>query len=303
MSGETQPLPPCRLSFILARAAPVGVIFRRGPSQWVRIIRWHTRRDEFERGHWFRGRIYEDSCDLSPDGSRLIYHATKMWRQDAEVGPSWTAISRPPYLTALALWRGHGACAGGGLFESDGGIIVTNPRWLVKSIPNVLPADVRVTGVDGMTDTSFFDFRHRRDGWSVTAGSERELWRPALPESAGREPRYVLEKPHPSLPIRLVLTQGGSENAIPYSLLAHGTGKHLPLDVACADWDFDGRLVYAQEGKIFAGSPDTEGQFEPVELADFNDDRPESIPTPDWATRWSGPDADGLMDDRSPPGG
>ncbi len=38
---------PCRLSIILARAAPVGVIFRRGPTDWVQLIKWNTDRDSF----------------------------------------------------------------------------------------------------------------------------------------------------------------------------------------------------------------------------------------------------------------
>jgi hypothetical protein len=31
---------PCRLSVLLAREAPVGVIFRRGPSKQVELIKW-----------------------------------------------------------------------------------------------------------------------------------------------------------------------------------------------------------------------------------------------------------------------
>ena len=46
---------PCRLPVILARAAPIAVIFRRGPSKLVELIKWHTDTDTFERGQWFKG--------------------------------------------------------------------------------------------------------------------------------------------------------------------------------------------------------------------------------------------------------
>lgn len=55
---KSKPPPPCRLQVLLARRAPIGVIFRRGPSKWVQIIKWDTQRDVFEEGKWFHGHIY-----------------------------------------------------------------------------------------------------------------------------------------------------------------------------------------------------------------------------------------------------
>jgi hypothetical protein len=42
--------PSCRLYALLAREAPTGVIFRRGPSSQVRLIRWNLEDDSFEPG-------------------------------------------------------------------------------------------------------------------------------------------------------------------------------------------------------------------------------------------------------------
>lgn len=38
---------PCRLFVILARSTPAGVILRRGPTEWVQLIRWDTSDDSF----------------------------------------------------------------------------------------------------------------------------------------------------------------------------------------------------------------------------------------------------------------
>src|SRR5689334_17597784 len=115
----TTPRPPCRLFMILARRAPRAVIFRRGPSDWFQLILWHTDADEIEYGQWFHGRIYVRRSDLSPDGSLLIYFARKITGRtlaDRAYTYAWTAISRPPYYTALALWPKGDCWHGGGLF-------------------------------------------------------------------------------------------------------------------------------------------------------------------------------------------
>ena len=74
-----------------------------------------------QHGQWFHGRIYERRCDLSPDGSLLICFASKFsgrTLRDDEYTYAWTAISRPPWLTALALWPKGDCWHGGGLFKT-----------------------------------------------------------------------------------------------------------------------------------------------------------------------------------------
>src|SRR5438034_6764703 len=110
-----------RLFVIMARESKTAIIFRRGPSRWVQLIRWYTETDTFEPGQWFRGRIYAERCDLSPNGEHLIYFAAKPqnWRTREQL-VSWTAVSRPPYLTAVAFWpNGNTTHGGGGLFDSN----------------------------------------------------------------------------------------------------------------------------------------------------------------------------------------
>ena len=87
---------------LLARKAPVAVVFRRGPSKHVLLVRWNLSDDSFEAGQWLKGRVYERRCDVSEDGERLIYFAANYRARDAQ--RTWTAVSRPPDFTALALW-------------------------------------------------------------------------------------------------------------------------------------------------------------------------------------------------------
>ena len=88
--------PPCRLFVIPAREADVALILRRGPASWYHLILWHTDTDTFDHGAWFRGRIYEERCDLSPDGQLFVYFALQGRKWGSEYKGSWTAVSRPP---------------------------------------------------------------------------------------------------------------------------------------------------------------------------------------------------------------
>lgn len=68
---------PARIHAIIARERRRAVVFRRGPSKKVAVIGWNLNTDEFTTGQWFKGRIYEYRCDLSPDGRYLLYFAAK----------------------------------------------------------------------------------------------------------------------------------------------------------------------------------------------------------------------------------
>lgn len=125
----------CRIFVIFARDAYVAVILRRGPSKWVQVIKWDTRHDTFDDGAWFHGRIYEERCDLSPDGELFVYFAAKHSRHSADdgFGYSWTAVSRPPWLYALALWPNEcGTWLGGGRF-------LTNRELSIRTYSNEIP--------------------------------------------------------------------------------------------------------------------------------------------------------------------
>ncbi len=161
-----------RLFAILARRAPVGVVFRRGPSKQVLLIRWDTAYDRFEYGQWFKGRIYERRCDLSPSGEKLIYFAAKF------KGPlySWTAISKPPYLTALALWPKGDIWNGGGLFASERVVMLNHGPVSEPPVQGHIPKgiDVKPLSLPRGEDDQIYPRRLVRDGWRLRhQGTER----------------------------------------------------------------------------------------------------------------------------------
>ena len=121
MSAKT---PPPRLFVIAASAADEAVIFRKGPADWCHIIRWNTADDSFHRGAWIKARVYAERCDLSPNGKLLLYFALQGNRHGTSYAGSYTAISRSPWLKALALWPQGDTWGGGGRFTSNSHVVL-----------------------------------------------------------------------------------------------------------------------------------------------------------------------------------
>lgn len=113
----TRPAP--RLYVLVAKRKPIAVILLRGPTKWYHVIRWDMVNDTFEHGAWFKGRIYEERCDISPDGELLLYFALQGSRWSTSYKGTWTAISRIPWLHALTLWPEGSTWSGGGYFTDD----------------------------------------------------------------------------------------------------------------------------------------------------------------------------------------
>ncbi len=105
-----------KLFVIPAAESHVAAILRRGPSAWYHLIRWDTQHDQFMHGAWVKGRIYEDHCDVSSDGALFIYAIHQGSRGRTEFTHAWTALSRFPWLSALAVWPKGTTYGGGGRF-------------------------------------------------------------------------------------------------------------------------------------------------------------------------------------------
>lgn len=107
--------PVVRLHLFFARDTDRAVILRQGPTRQFRMILWHRDTDTFEDGQWVRRQVYVERCSISPDGAHFIYFMLDGRWQSPGKG-SYTAISKPPYWTALALFPLGDTWSGGGAF-------------------------------------------------------------------------------------------------------------------------------------------------------------------------------------------
>ncbi|MCA9617282.1 MAG: hypothetical protein R3B99_25200 [Polyangiales bacterium] len=285
--------PSTRLHAFVATEARVGVILRRGPTRHVRLIRWDLSNDTFEPGQWLLGRIYEDRCGLSPDGRLFVYFAGK---HGTKLG-TFTALCRPPFFTALALWPDGSTWGGGGFFETRRSVVLRYgalPHELNGGVG--IPADFEVTNAQ--------EFRARRGAgdlrethlWSQESAGGKGRFLPHGEVGAGEmrlrfEPPWVDRRacPHDAgLALRRrtigMFEVNGPSSVREWELVRDRPGgeKVEPLGrLDWTDWDTDGSLLFAQDGVLFRRRDETTR-----ELADFRADRFSRIPPTAEAKRW-----------------
>jgi hypothetical protein len=287
--GKKKPV-SARLSVIFARQSPTAIIFRRGPSKWVQLIKWNTDTDEFVPGQWFHGKIYDRRSDLSPDGTLLIYFAQKITGRtlaDAEYTYAWTAISKPPFLTALALWPKGDCWHGGGSFLNNQAVLLNHAKNVSEPHPEHKPTGLKVRLREKVTgeDDPIYSERLDRDGWK-----QKQEW---LVRYEGRrgfvtsQPE-VRQKDAPSDAVSIEMVR--SINDLDYSeefTVMEGGARATPIvGASWVDWDHRGRLIVAKDGKISVATVSSDGRLVEQELEDFNLSKPNPVKSPEWATRW-----------------
>lgn len=270
---------PARLHVLLASAATVGLVLRRGPAKQVATLLWDRKTDQFTLGQWLKGRIYERRCDLSPDGTYFIYFAMNgRWRGEAK--GSWTAVSRAPYLKALVLypkgdcWNGGGLWTGRRQYWLNGGCYYA-PLHQTSEIER--DEAFQPTDYFGGECPSVYYPRLMRDGWTLANREKQPSGQSAT----------IFEKP---------IGKGWQLRKIAHAQIGPPPGKgcywdeheliNLKTDewLAYPDWEWaevDGNsLVWATGGKLFRGRLGKTALFDEREIYDFNDMQFEPIEAP-----------------------
>ncbi|MBA3531790.1 MAG: hypothetical protein H0T73_07725 [Ardenticatenales bacterium] len=267
MTTPPAPFPP-RLHVLLASNAPLGLVLRRGPSKQVATIHWDRHNDAFEVGQWLKGRIYERRSDLSPDGKYFLYFAMNgQWESEAR--GSWTAISRAPYLKALALFPKGNGWHGGGLWTgkrtywlNDGyghGVLRSTTevqRDLAYSPPQLYGGEC--PGV--------YYPRLLRDGWTLRERIQVAKWKDVFIFEKWVAHGWALRK---LAHAEVDAPPGKGVYWDEHELLHRASGE----TIACPDWEWaelDGkRLVWAAGGKLWAARLKGDGLMGQRELFDF----------------------------------
>lgn len=284
-----------RIRGLVAREAPRVLLLRRGPTKQVATILWHTDTNEFFLGQWFKGRIHDHVSDLSPSGKPLVYRA------ESHRGPfkQWTAISRPPFLTALTLWAGGGAWGGGGLFDSETRIRLNHGG--VKTKPEkgfAIPAGVHVSSYDewmnpkrqwpvnlALAQRNGWKLRQERV-WKVAARSRRRGLDITTPEIRWKaRGNWILEM------AEVRYGDPGEPGIVRhYRVLDEQGDAKLDLgECDWADWSYDGRLLTARDGRLYdAPVSKARGPGNAKQRLDLRDMEFEAIASPEEARRWTG---------------
>jgi hypothetical protein len=270
------------------------VILRRGPTQRVQLLLWHTDTDRFEEGQWFYGRIYEWGCDLSPDGTLFLYLARKAKTQERQMSGTthkWTALSRPPYFTALALWPCGDNWDGGGMFLSQQSL------WLCYHRHNLKSLKYKHISIEASFRPKRYQERAIRDGWEIVQQGQYAFervpdnvpWSGLRARGATHQP-MIWRKYHPDRRYYLV-EEMYREPDFSYEKLVYlvdaSTGEQQQIEeTTWIDWDQQGRLVFARAGKLFASLDISHSPLQVQEIADFNGNTPAVLIAPYRTKKW-----------------
>jgi len=282
-------VPAPRLYFLVASAAPVAAVFRRGPSGWWNVGRWDLVSGEVETGAWFHGTMYPSRGDLSPDGTLLLSYLLKRRRAgflDASPPPwpdTYVTVSMLPWLHALAAWREGTTWGRGYCFAARRGR--KTPFVLGEPAAGDATPLRRRYGVQAHTVIQYA--AERRRGWEERAESP--------PRRAGgpwdEQRSAVLWKPQPRRGGgRLILRDGGKSarrgiegRVRAYGLEARRGPSELP-GVVCADWSPSGDLLVATDrGTLEVRDPKS---LEARRVVDLSGQAPAPQAAPDWARHW-----------------
>lgn len=261
-------------------------MLRRGPSAWSHLGRWDLARRVYEPGAWIRGNLYPQRCDLSPDGRWFCYFTLKgsaRWK----AGQTYVAISRLPWLTALAAWGTCGTWTRGLHFvddrrvwpvgEPDEGDV--GPCRRKFGIAFTKPAAFAVERRRGWTETPDSPARAAGDMWDEVRGDALRMQK-ARPRSNGGT---WLTVQGPFAAFRESLP--GWPKPIRYDIVDEGVARRLE-DVQWADWSPDGRLLVATtDGKLQIRDCADGGSAAAFE-ADLGSYTPSPSPSPAHAHRW-----------------
>ena len=262
---------PARINLLPAKNSPRVVIVRRKPSKTVHIMLWDTATDEIEHGSWFTGNFDLWGCDLSFDGSYLVYGAQSKGARHH--GEAWSGVCRPPWLkTMVDVYSQSGYSAG---YWSDPGVLrAHDPRWfkprakkdlfsifetlfpsafgIRHETVNPLPFEVRgfrdVTSVPPLP--AKFVLRLERDGWRRNGSMPSELrkWRVKQPVKGDPGWSWRFSPKHPELIMRF---EGNVDNrGYVFDFSMPENPALIDPEVQWATWTCEGDLILARGGAI-----------------------------------------------------
>jgi len=271
---------PPRVFCIPATAAPVVAVLRRGPTEWWHVGLWDLATPSFEPGAWIHAQLYPQKCDLSPDGRWLVYSALDPDARWA-AGTTYEAVSRLPWLHALAAWEA-GTTYTRGLRFVDRGAGTLGP----PDVGDDTPLRARL----GLAPNPPEQFSvERRRGWTETSDSEPR--RPGDTWDERRRARLAKPRPGGGAELRVEGSYAAFRNApalrkpAAYSLRTER--DVLALDgVQWADWDATGRLLLVtRDGRlqIHANPGVRDTSLFDHDLTAY---RPVPAPPPPWAKAW-----------------
>jgi hypothetical protein len=212
---------------------------------------------------------------------------------------SWTAISKPPYLSALALWPKGDGWGGGGLFEGHSVLLNHREGEMELAEGFQLPSNLPVRSFGERPgwgeDQPILGERLSRDGWRLVQEPKYKENGLGAPTWIEMEPPEVWERVNPTIKtisLKMIISglheTDGAWYVVEHQLFDQQTNETFSLGkTSWADWSMSGDLLFAKQGSLFRlNSNRIPDLGEVKQLADFSENRFEAKRAPKEAIGW-----------------
>jgi len=280
----------CRLYVLTAPEAATALVLRRGPTRWWHLLEWDLAHLTLTPGAWFHGTLYPRRCDISPDGRLFGYFAMKgsfsqpSSSNPSSSNPSWPgeyfAVSRSPWLQALAGWQTCGTWTWGCRFSATGHLEI---RACMHREPfhGGYPGGFSAESMS--TDWKKRDvWNELKRGWEIAADNVPATGlalRRAQPGGGGVSLGLI----HLGVDFK----RPGMEGVQLEYFLQDNPRDVTPLPQAVwADWDREGRLLMATRSGALEVHRCHGAKLHREWSEDLRDRTPDPRPAPAWASGW-----------------
>ena len=252
-----------RLHVIPCTGCKKALVLRRGPSRKVASLMWDRATGEVQLGQWLKGRIYEHRSDVSPDGRHTIVFAGtgQTW---------WTAISRAPYLRAIAYFPTDHTWHGGGAFDAEGRVFFNGFHG-----PDHLPDKLQAAGQTA--------FPHGTDGFHMGGLYAARMALRGWKNSGGEGYDMMLDKPAAGgWHVHQTVVLGAKDRGListRFGLSRSGGGQMIETDWEWAE-PWENGLQIARKGALWKVPLGEEGPGAPEMIHTFTDMSFEAIEAP-----------------------
>ncbi|OAN76561.1 hypothetical protein A8B78_03535 [Jannaschia sp. EhC01] len=219
---------------------------------------WDRERGTVELGQWLKARIYEHRSDLSPDGRHMIIYARRG-------GKSWTAVSRAPWLKALAYYPKNDTWFGGGAFTDEGDVFFNGMSVSEQFIDGLAVAapDALPSATDGFHMGALFPSMMAARGWRIDGGT-------------GKDTRFSKLLPCGcTLHLRLERGYRSAGTILDHVFTLERADQTTDQTIDCGEWEWaepwDNGIQFARAGALWFVPVTKAGLGEPRIVHDFTD--------------------------------
>ncbi len=280
--------PPARLNCIITSDRKKVVIYRKGPAKWTQLILWDLKSDQCQEGQWIHGSVYPQKSDISPDGKYIATSIAKysIERTENNIYNSWTAISKPPFFSALfTLFEKEGQ-ARGGYFEENNHFVYNGKRDQIESRGLVFNDKFKLSFKPYSNkfkiygEFPLYDRRITKFGWITNVEFEGNHQKTITPQ-------LKKKKINPNVSVLLERYTNNFKIESKY-YISQNEKKSIIENAEWMEVDFKNRILLAKQGSIYCSRSidDKTGEIEFNHVASFNESIPEEIKPPEEYYKW-----------------